>query len=86
MKMTGPLAMTVLTTSVDKTTIRTEQSARQKWHFLLPISYIEYLRKNLKVCQQLSPPWMSSKMSLGTSVVSVMLLSLSRSSPALSAK
>ena len=31
-KMMGPLDVIVLTTSVDRTTIRTEQRARQKWH------------------------------------------------------
>ena len=46
--MIGPYAITVFTTKVASTVIKTEQYARQKWHFLLLMSLNACLMKNLK--------------------------------------
>ena len=44
-KIIGPLATMVLITKEKRTTIRTEDRAKRKWHFLLFVSLKECLRK-----------------------------------------
>ena len=45
--MMGPLEIKVLTTNVASTVTKTEQNARQKWHFLLFMSIQECFTKSL---------------------------------------
>jgi len=78
--------MTVLTTRVDTTTMSTVQSARQQWHFLRSTSCQDYLMKNRNFCQQLKRSCMSYMKSGDNGVLSVTVLSLSKSSPAFYAK
>ena len=54
MKDTGPLEVIEVTTRVDRTTIRTEEQARQKWHLCRKISRHECLTKNLVMPQKLA--------------------------------
>ena len=52
MKMIGPLDVTVFTTSVDRTTMNTEQKARQKWHLCRFKSLQECFMKKRRDWQQ----------------------------------
>ena len=66
--MIGPFEMTVLTTSVARTATKTEQNAKQKWHFLLLMSRTECFTKNLNNSEQLRLVVLdsSSRSSLGS--------------------
>ena len=51
-KMIGPLATTVLTTRVERITIKTEQRAKQKWQECLFTSRIECFMKKRNIYKQ----------------------------------
>ena len=53
--MIGPFEIIVLTTRVARTATKTEQKAKQKWHFFLLTSRTECLTKNFNDSEQLMP-------------------------------
>ena len=64
--MMGPLEIKVLTTRVASTVTKTEQNARQKWHFLLCMSIQECLINSLDDPRHESEPSLFSISSSGS--------------------